>query len=153
MLIGTRITLKMRDQRSRLYEIRSMARISTRQLAGICRRLGTALEAGLDTRDAWKRESERGSPAQKAQLERVALRVANGDRVADYHRLDVRAMRSWPFRGGKMGVFVEILNLYNRTNPRGFGIDFRVRGDQVEVLRQPETWLGRFPTVGMSVDF
>lgn len=60
-----------------------MARISTRQLAGICRRMGTTLQAGVDARSAWERESQRGTPSQRSQIEQIAQRVADGDHVAD----------------------------------------------------------------------
>jgi type IV pilus assembly protein PilC len=35
------------------------ARISTKALAGLCRRLSTVLEAGIDVRTAWSREADR----------------------------------------------------------------------------------------------
>ena len=34
-------------------------RFSLKQLSGICRRVGTSIEAGVDARKAWRRESER----------------------------------------------------------------------------------------------
>ncbi len=60
-----------------------MARIGTRTLAQLLRRVGTSLKAGLDERTIWERESRQGSPIQREQLAEVSRRIAAGDSCAE----------------------------------------------------------------------
>ncbi len=58
--------------------------ITTKQLAGLCRRLGISLEAGIDVRTVWAREAERASGrAARARLELVSREIAAGESLAD----------------------------------------------------------------------
>lgn len=61
----------------------SFARLRTQQLAGICRRVGTALEAGIDARTAWEREAERASGRAAAALRHVRDEIQRGSSTAD----------------------------------------------------------------------
>ncbi|MDZ4781594.1 MAG: type II secretion system F family protein [Planctomycetia bacterium] len=55
------------------------ARVGKRQLAALCRRLATSLEAGLDIRRIMTREAEgRGSPALRSRLAEIDRQVAAG---------------------------------------------------------------------------
>jgi type II secretory pathway component PulF len=59
-------------------------RIRTRELAGLCRRLGVSLEAGIDMRAVWKREAAgagRGALTRRCRAVRDA--VAEGQSLAD----------------------------------------------------------------------
>jgi type II secretory pathway component PulF len=59
-------------------------RISTGELAGLCRRLATSLEAGIDIRRVWATEAGRsGSSALRARLHRVRDAVARGDSLVE----------------------------------------------------------------------
>ena len=49
------------DGRGILAHMLFSPRIRTSQLAGLCRRLATALGAGIDVRTAWAREADRAS--------------------------------------------------------------------------------------------
>lgn len=60
-----------------------MSRISTRQLAQLCRRVGQSLRAGLDMRTIWEKESLRGSPRARGRMLVVSQRVASGGGVGD----------------------------------------------------------------------
>lgn len=60
-----------------------MAQIATRRLAQLCRRAGTALQAGLPTRQVWQKEAERGSYTQQFYLGEVNRRVSQGETLAD----------------------------------------------------------------------
>jgi type II secretory pathway component PulF len=60
-----------------------MARIGTKQLAQLCRRVGTALHAGLDVRSAWNRETQRGPLAGREHLAEIGRRLNQGDSLAD----------------------------------------------------------------------
>lgn len=56
--------------------------LSTKALAGICRRSAIALEAGIDARRVWTREAERGSRRQRRAVARIGQAVAVGDSVS-----------------------------------------------------------------------
>ncbi len=58
-------------------------RITNKQLAGLCRRLATSLEAGIDVRTVWAREAQRASGrAARARLEVVSREIAAGESLA-----------------------------------------------------------------------
>ena len=59
-------------------------RIGTRQLANLCSRLSTSLEAGLDLRKVWGQEAERaGALAARSRFRKVSLAVNNGQSLAE----------------------------------------------------------------------
>ncbi len=68
-----------------------------------------------------------------------------------YGRLDVRANKAWLFRGWKLTLFGEVLNVLGRTNARYFydAIEFRT----ARVFVQTDTLFPRLPSVGITVDF
>jgi type II secretory pathway component PulF len=55
-------------------------------LIQLCQRVGTALRAGIDARRVWEMEAGRGSGMQRACAEKIKLRVAAGDTVAEAMR-------------------------------------------------------------------
>ena len=57
-------------------------RIQTKQLALLSRRVGTSLEAGIDIRTIWARESERGSLSHRRQIRKISDLVNQGQDVA-----------------------------------------------------------------------
>jgi len=60
------------------------ARISTRRLAQLCRRLATSLEAGVDARTVWAREAERATgPAARRHIGTIKEAAQAGDTLAD----------------------------------------------------------------------
>jgi len=59
-------------------------RISTRELARLCRRLATSLEAGVDVRTVWAREAARArGPTARARLREVSEAVHRGESLQD----------------------------------------------------------------------
>jgi hypothetical protein len=68
-----------------------------------------------------------------------------------YGRLDVRTNKAWLFRGWKLTLFGEVLNVLGRTNVRYFydGIEFRT----ARVFVHSDTLFPRLPSVGVTVDF
>lgn len=91
-----------------------------------------------------------GAPA--AELE---LGPVRGERLRDYHRLDLRVGREWQLQSSRLGAFVEIQNAYDRRNPRGFeSFDLRIgRDGRALVEPQPVDWGGILPTVGARWSF
>src|SRR6185437_113001 len=60
------------------------ARIGQKELAQLCRRLATGLEAGLEVRRVWAREAgSRLSPALRGNLEHVAEGINRGQTLSD----------------------------------------------------------------------
>ncbi len=60
-----------------------MAKISTRQLAAMCQRVGISLQAGVDVRRVWSQESERGSPRYRQHAAEVSRLVSKGSGMAE----------------------------------------------------------------------
>ncbi|HJT33502.1 MAG TPA: type II secretion system F family protein [Pirellulales bacterium] len=60
------------------------SRIKLGELAQLCRRLATSLEAGVDIRRVWSRESTgRGSPGLRRQMEQVGEGINRGETLSD----------------------------------------------------------------------
>ena len=55
------------------------SRIGMKPLAQMCRRVGTSLEAGLEIRDIWIREADRGTPSQRRKVRLLRDAVGRGD--------------------------------------------------------------------------
>ena len=70
------------------------------------------------------------------------------ERFPDYHRLDLRASRGWDVRGGRLTLFVDVQNLYDRGNLAGF--DVEIDDEEGVVLMEAERWPGLFPSIGLS---
>jgi outer membrane cobalamin receptor len=69
-----------------------------------------------------------------------------------YGRLDLRANKAWLFRGWKLTLFGEVLNVLDRENVRYSGqdnIDFRTG----RVFLSSDTLFPLLPSVGITVDF
>ena len=78
-----------------------------------------------------------------------------GERLSDYHRLDLRLSRQWRLAGGELLFFLDVQNLYDRQNVSGFDVEFEfeVDGDQVTVIPSEETWGGIVPSFGIEWEF
>lgn len=73
----------------------------------------------------------------------------NSRRLPVYHRLDLRASRSRDLPSGRWTTFVEIRNLYDRRNARGYDLDL----DESGVVLRQENWLGIVPSLGVVWSF
>ncbi|MBI5013906.1 MAG: TonB-dependent receptor [Deltaproteobacteria bacterium] len=71
----------------------------------------------------------------------------NSERLPAYHRLDLRADRTWAFDAWKLGLYVELLNAYNRKNVLGY----RYNADYTD--RDPVYQLPLIPSVGVQAEF
>lgn len=63
-----------------------MAKISLNQSASLCRRLGSGLKAGVDVRRLLAEEARRGSPAHRANMQRISEQVNRGGTLAEAMR-------------------------------------------------------------------
>ncbi len=80
----------------------------------------------------------------------------NGERLPDYHRLDLRASRQWQLRRGVFGFFLEVQNVYDRGNLAGFEFDFDFEvTPEGDLKLQPveEIWGGILPSFGITWEF
>lgn len=91
-------------------------------------------------------EDDEGEPENVA-----VLGPLYSERLPDYHRLDLRASREWTLRSGRLQLFVDLQNVYNRKNLAGF--DIGLDEETGELVREPETWPGFFPSLGVSWEF
>lgn len=57
--------------------------MSIRQLAGLCGRLATAFDAGLDARGIWAREAQRAGRASRRPLDQISKATQRGESLAD----------------------------------------------------------------------
>lgn len=71
----------------------------------------------------------------------------NSDRLPAYHRLDLRVSKIFQFSGWKLGVFLELLNTYNRKNL----LDYRYSEDYK--TRDNINQLPILPYLGITAEF
>ena len=75
-------------------------------------------------------------------------------RLPAYHRLDFRASRNFNVGSGMLQVYLDIFNLYNRTNLRGYSFFPEVTRGRVTVRQAPgEEMLPILPTIGLRWEF
>ncbi len=55
--------------------------IGLKRLAQLCRRLGTALEAGIDVRRSWDREAQWGPAQHRTQIQRISQAINQGQSI------------------------------------------------------------------------
>jgi hypothetical protein len=78
----------------------------------------------------------------------------NGDRLPAYHRLDIRASRHFPVGRGRLSVFLDIFNLYDRENAKAY--DYSLNGvspGTLNVVRWQHDLIGVLPTIGVRWEF
>lgn len=77
----------------------------------------------------------------------------NSARFTAYHRLDLRLLRSIEIgAGGRLDLFFEVTNLYDRANVRAVSdFDFVPRPDGgIRVIPDEASWLPRIPSFGVT---
>ncbi len=84
-------------------------------------------------------------------VDRGGLENINQVRLPDYHRLDVRFTTYPEWFGLKWSVYLDIVNLYNRTNVVAY--NYRVDRTTNQVTTRMVGMLPILPTFGISVDF
>jgi outer membrane receptor protein involved in Fe transport len=75
----------------------------------------------------------------------------HSERLPVYHRLDLRASRTWALRKGRLTFYVDVQNLYDRENLAGF--DLAVDEDEGVAELEPEHWPGLFPSLGVLFEW
>jgi hypothetical protein len=79
----------------------------------------------------------------------------NGERLPDYHRLDLRVSRGFKLPLGRLDAYVDLQNLYDRNNARGFQDFAFERGPDGDIRVQAEavSWGGLLPSFGVRWRF
>jgi outer membrane cobalamin receptor len=81
----------------------------------------------------------------------VGIDELGGARYPDFHRLDVRLSRYFHMSSGRVTVFLELINLYNRKNIRTYSYEFDCETYNYCVLKwDEEYWLRLIPSVGIN---
>jgi len=80
----------------------------------------------------------------------------NAVRLPAYHRLDLRINSDFELDAGRLSVFVEVINLYDRENVRDIlpGNQRQViDGELVAITTMHEEWFPLLPSIGASWEF
>jgi hypothetical protein len=73
----------------------------------------------------------------------------NSGRLAPYHRLDLRVSNERTLGVGRLSVYVDLFNVYDRANPRGLGYTVRDwNAPRADVRQRPMSQLPLLPTLG-----
>ncbi len=72
-------------------------------------------------------------------------------RLPSYSRLDLRATRTYEVAEGRLSLFVEVINLYNRRNVRARSI--RLNQRRMEAFNVTEEMFPILPSIGFMVEF
>jgi hypothetical protein len=75
----------------------------------------------------------------------------NSDRLDPYHRLDARASREFRVGRGRLDLFIDVQNVYDRDNLAGYDIEIDEATGAIE--RTPEYWTGILPSAGVTYEF
>jgi len=79
-----------------------------------------------------------------------------GERLPAYHRLDVRATRTFRVRGGALEVYADLFNVYDRRNRASYSYALQYHGDElVTTVRTDggEELLPFLPMIGLRYRF
>jgi len=82
---------------------------------------------------------------------RFALGPLYGERLSSYHRLDLRASRTWSLSRSELTFFLDVQNVYDRRNPSGF--DAEIDDETGTLVLSREGWPGILPSVGVRWEF
>jgi hypothetical protein len=73
----------------------------------------------------------------------------NSGRLALYHRLDLRVSNERALGVGRLSVYLDLFNVYDRANPRGIGYTVRDwNAARADVRQHPMSQLPLLPTLG-----
>ena len=74
-------------------------------------------------------------------------------RLPDYHRLDLRLGRAWELPRGRLDVHLDLQNVTNRRNVRGFHFEIGQEEGGPTLLRETQRWRGFYPSMGVRWTF
>ena len=68
----------------------------------------------------------------------------NSDRLGTFHQLDLRVDKAWTFQTWKLGVYLDVQNVYLRENPEGYSYSYDYTN------RQPVSGFPILPIIGVK---
>jgi TonB family protein len=71
----------------------------------------------------------------------------NSARTESFHQLDIRVDKRWVYQSWMLDTYLDIQNIYNRTNPEGISYNFNFRKTAVQ------SGLPILPILGIRADF
>jgi hypothetical protein len=71
----------------------------------------------------------------------------NSARTESFHQLDIRVDKRWVYQSWMLDMYLDIQNIYNRTNPEGISYNFNFRKTAVQ------SGLPILPILGIRADF
>ncbi len=77
----------------------------------------------------------------------------NGERLPAYHRLDLRATRTFQLRHGTLRAFVDVFNAYDQANVESYSTLPQGSGAQLAKRQVPQSLLPILPSAGLIWDF
>ena len=83
----------------------------------------------------------------------VSYGPTNAQRTPVYHRLDLRATRTFRLKRGTLRIFADIFNAYNQPNFDGYDYEISVTQNQLTVKKTPRTLFNIIPSLGLSWEF
>jgi hypothetical protein len=77
------------------------------------------------------------------------------DRLPSYRRVDTRWTRFFQTRNGQVALFLEVYNLFDTQNLRGYSTYWNIDGrtGRVFFARESQQWIPRLPTFGIAWEF
>ncbi|HSG08928.1 MAG TPA: TonB-dependent receptor [Longimicrobiales bacterium] len=77
-----------------------------------------------------------------------------GERLPAYHRLDMRVTRDFVVHGNSLRAYLDVFNLYDRTNLASYGYNGSFMDGRMLLTRvDGQTLLPRLPTIGLRYEF
>jgi len=73
--------------------------------------------------------------------------------VPTYHRADVRISRVIPVKDGVVSIYLDVFNVYDRTNVIGYNYNVGLVNGQPIVRTTVDAFLPILPTLGVSWEF
>jgi hypothetical protein len=77
----------------------------------------------------------------------------NSDRLPAYHRLDARLSRQFTTKRGRVLLYVDVFNLYNRRNPRALDRNVTFTNGVPSFGNDIDEQIPRLPSMGITWDF
>jgi hypothetical protein len=84
---------------------------------------------------------------------RPRLGALQGERLPPYHRLDLRLSRDYELSRGRLTVYADVQNLYDRGNVAGYDLEIDDDATPPALRRAEEAWPGFLASAGVSWRF
>jgi hypothetical protein len=73
--------------------------------------------------------------------------AVNSERLPPFNQLDLRVDRTWTYQTWKLGLYLDVQNVYNRGNVEGYSYSYDYS------QRSPLTGLPILPILGLNAEW